>query len=476
MDGSFEGDLDAWLEFADDELGSPRPRRRRLEPLDWVVIGLVAATLLGLVVLWPTGSARQSAALQTLGVPSELYPAEIVASGGAPCAGIEDLTCIDVEFRIDGGPDAGEIYRQSFPPSAVNPEFTVGLTAILSRLTPNGRVVAVGEAPCAFEAGATCRVLTVEVTVDGLPVEADYLTSPDDPAALLRVRDEAIVQIFSGDGVVEALGVSPTDVQVAYQFTGDFQRRGVLLWTTVLFAVAVVAVGLWRGLAALGGVVTSLAVLLLFVVPALLEGGSPMLIAMVGATAIAILTLYLSHGFAPMTHVALLGIVGALLVTGMLAYIATELAYFSGFATEESTFLTLFEGIDVAGLLLAGIVLGTAGALDDVAVTQAAAVWELAAADPGSDRSMLFSRAMRIGRSHIASTVNTLLLAYAGAALPLLILFVLSEQSLGAIANSEIVAVEIVRTLVGSIGLVAAVPLTTWLAARTAGGAPPHPH
>ncbi len=121
----------------------------------------------------------------------------------------------------------------------------------------------------------------------------------------------------------------------------------------------------------------------------------------------------------------------------------------------------------MAGLVLAGIVLGTAGALDDVAVTQAASVWELAAADPGSERRTLFSRAMRIGRSHIASTVNTLLLAYAGAALPLLILFVLAEQSLGAIANSEIVAVEIIRTLIGSIGLVAAVPLTTWLAART---------
>ena len=241
----------------------------------------------------------------------------------------------------------------------------------------------------------------------------------------------------------------------------------MLLFTTILFAVLVIVVGLWRGVGALGGMAASLAVILLFVVPSLVEGNSPILVAMVGATTIAAITLYISHGFTRISHVAILGITAALLLTALLAWAGTELARFSGFTSEESGLLTLFEGIDVAGLLLAGIVLGTAGALDDVAVTQAASVWELAAVDPGSERRTLFSRAMRIGRSHIASTVNTLLLAYAGAALPLLILFVLAEQSLGAIANSEIVAVEIIRTLIGSIGLVAAVPLTTWLAAQT---------
>lgn len=476
MDARPGDNVDAWIEFTDADPGPPRRGPRRLGALDWVVIAVVTATAVGLILLWPTGDARQSAALRTLGIPSELYAAEIVSSVEEPCQGNPDLSCVAVEFRINEGPDAGEIYRQSFPPSDLNPEFTVGTTAILSRLTPNGRVVAVGEAPCAFEAGATCRVLTVEVTAEGVTTTAEYLTTADEPASLMRAGEEAIVQLSPENGAAEALAVSPASVQVAYQFTGDFQRRGVLLWAAVLFAAAVVAVGWWRGLAALGGVVSSLGVLLLFVVPSLLEGGSPIVIAVVGATAIAVLTLYASHGFTRMTHVALLGIVGALLITAVLALVATELAHFSGFASEESTFLTLFDGIDVAGLLLAGIVLGTAGALDDVAVTQAAAVWELAAADPGGDRGTLFSRAMRIGRSHIASTVNTLLLAYAGAALPLLILFVLAEQSLGAIANSEIVAVEIVRTLVGSIGLVAAVPLTTWLAVRTADGSSPHRH
>ena len=125
-------------------------------------------------------------------------------------------------------------------------------------------------------------------------------------------------------------------------------------------------------------------------------------------------------------------------------------------------------------MLLAGIVLGAAGAIDDVTVTQASAVWELKAANPALRAAALFERGLRVGRDHIASTVNTLLLAYAGASLPLLVLFVLSEQSLGTVANSEVVAVESVRTLVGSIGLVAAVPFTTWLAAVTADGSPSH--
>ena len=138
-------------------------------------------------------------------------------------------------------------------------------------------------------------------------------------------------------------------------------------------------------------------------------------------------------------------------------------------AGEEASFLTLFsEELDFRGLVLAGVVLGAMGALDDVTVTQASAVWELREADPSMRPRQLFQSGLRIGRDHIASTVNTLVLAYAGAALPLLALFVLSEQSLATFANSEAVATEIIRTLVGSIGLVAAVPLTTWLAAHVA--------
>jgi uncharacterized membrane protein len=169
-----------------------------------------------------------------------------------------------------------------------------------------------------------------------------------------------------------------------------------------------------------------------------------------------------------MTTVALLGTLAALTLTASLSALVVVTANLTGFASEEATLLTLFEGLDIRGLLLAGVVLGAAGAIDDVTVTQASAVAELKAANRGMPFAELFASGLRIGRDHIASTVNTLLLAYAGASLPLLVLFVLSEQSLGAIANSEVVAVEIVRTLVGSIGLVASVPITTWLAARYA--------
>lgn len=191
-----------------------------------------------------------------------------------------------------------------------------------------------------------------------------------------------------------------------------------------------------------------------------------MLVAVVGAAAIAYLALYLAHGFSLMTTVALLGTLASLALTALLSSLAVQAARVTGFTTEEALLLTLVPGqLDLRGLILGGVVLGALGAIDDVTVTQASAVWELRAAAPEMSRPRLFRAALRIGRDHIASTVNTLVLAYAGASMPLLVLFVLSRQSLGTIANSELVATEILRTLVGSIGLVASVPVTTWLAA-----------
>jgi uncharacterized membrane protein len=251
-----------------------------------------------------------------------------------------------------------------------------------------------------------------------------------------------------------------------YQYS-DRERRGLLLGLSAVFALAVVGLGRLRGLAALVGLGLSVMILISFIVPSILEGTDPVLVATIGALAIAMASLYLAHGFTDLTHVALLGATGALTITVILSSVMTNLASFSGLAGEESLYLTLFGGIDVAGLLLAGIVLGALGALDDVTVTQASTVWELRRANPSLGVGELTAAGLRVGRDHIASTVNTLLLAYAGASIPLLLLFGLSQQSLGTIANSEVVAVEIVRTLVGSIGLVAAVPITTWLAART---------
>jgi len=254
-----------------------------------------------------------------------------------------------------------------------------------------------------------------------------------------------------------------------YQYA-DRQRRPVLLWLALAFALTVVLLGRLRGLAALAGLTASLFVLLLFVLPAILDGRSPLLVAVVGASLIAYLAIYLAHGFTIMSTVALLGTVASLALTAALAHLFVELAQLSGFASEEAIIVQIGAAdLDLAGLILGGVVIGALGAIDDMTVTQASAIWELHAANPRLGRDGLLRAGLRIGRDHVASTVNTLFLAYAGASMPILVLFVLSEQSLGTVANGETVATEIIRTLVGSIGLVAAVPVTTWVAARTVG-------
>lgn len=248
----------------------------------------------------------------------------------------------------------------------------------------------------------------------------------------------------------------------------DRQRRPILAIVAVIFALAVVLLGRLRGAAALLGLAASIVILLQFVMPAILDGRPPVSVAIVGASAIAFIALYAAHGFTRMTTVALLGTLAALGLTSLLSWIALGIADFTGFATEETFFLTLVGTIDISGLVLAGVVLGAMGAIDDVTVTQASAVWELKRARPDLGWKELFRSGLKVGRDHVASTVNTLLLAYAGASMPLLLFFVLADQSLGTVLSSEIIATEVLRTLLGSIGLVSAVPFTTWLAAVTA--------
>ena len=240
----------------------------------------------------------------------------------------------------------------------------------------------------------------------------------------------------------------------------DRQRRPVLWWLAVAFAVVVVALGRMRGFAALVGLGASIVVLLQFVVPAILDGRDPLWVAIVGSTVIAYVALYAAHGFTRMTTVALLGTLAALGLTAVLSWIAVAAARFSGLTGEEVYIITIAGHFDLSGLILAGIVLGALGAIDDITVTQASTVWELHALRPDLGRVALMRSGLKVGRDHVASTVNTLLLAYAGAAMPLMLFFVLAKQSIGTVLNSEIVAVEVVRTLVGSIGLVLAVPLT----------------
>jgi uncharacterized membrane protein len=253
--------------------------------------------------------------------------------------------------------------------------------------------------------------------------------------------------------------------QVSYTFA-DYQRSRPLLLLTAIFVLAVVALGRFQGLRALAGLAVSGVVLLAFTFPALLDGQPPLAVALVSSIVIAMAALYLSHGVNDTTTVALLGTLGALGLTGLLAAVFTRAGQITGLASEDQIFLLVSaEGVDVRGLVLAGIVLGSLGVLDDVTVTQVSAVARLREANPSYSVGELYRSGVRIGRDHIASVVNTLVLAYAGAALPLLLFYSNIGIGFSESITSEVIAVEVIRTLVGSIGLVAAVPLTTGLAA-----------
>ncbi len=325
-------------------------------------------------------------------------------------------------------------------------------------------VASVERRPCeGTDAGqnVVCQEVSAKLTSGGKAGETVRLEVSEGPGAPRLDQGDRIVV-----GVVPGVRGGP---EAGTYYFSDFQRRTPLVVLGVCFALAVVALARWRGLMALAGLAVSLAVLVKFMLPAILEGRSPVAVSVVGAAAIMFVALYLAHGFNAQTTTAVLGTLGSLLLVGVLAWIFVEASHFSGLASEEAGFLQAAAGkVSLQGLLLGGIVIGSLGVLDDVTVTQASAVWELHQANPAYGFARLFPAGLRIGRDHIASTVNTLVLAYAGASLPLLVLFTLSNRDLGGVLTGELVATEVVRTLVGSLGLVAAVPLTTALAAFAA--------
>src|SRR4051794_7085355 len=285
------------------------------------------------------------------------------------------------------------------------------------------------------------------------------------------------ISLHPGDGIVvaeDSSGGSPS-----YSFA-DYQRARPLLLLGALFAVLVVAVARWRGLAAVGGLAITWLILVKFVLPGLLTGESPVLLAVIGSAAVMLAVLYLAHGVSIRTTTALLGTFASLGLTVGLAAAFTTLTRVSGASSDEATYLhTVAGNIDLRGVVLAGVVIGSLGVLNDVTVTQASAVWEIAAVSPTRSIRRLYAAGMRVGRDHIASTVYTLVLAYAGASLPLLLLFTVAGQPADRVLTGDAVAEEILRTLIGAIGLVAAVPVTTVLAAllasRSAGTATAYP-
>lgn len=317
-----------------------------------------------------------------------------------------------------------------------------------------GEVAAAEDVTCPGE-DAACVEVVFEVT-----------EGPDRGTFVTQTFPTTIGSFERGDSVFLAYSAE-ADPAFAYGYA-DRVRTGRLLAWGALFAVAVVALGRWKGVAALIGVGVSVAIILGYVLPTLLAGGPPVLVAVVAASVIAAVTFVITHGATAFAAVAYLGTVVALALTAVLSELAFATAWITGLASEEATYLTLLPGVDVSGLILAGAVLGALGALDDVTITQTSTVWELRAANPDLSTAQLRTAGLRVGRDHIASTVNTLVLAYAGAAMPILVLFVLSNLGPSEVMSSEVIAVEVLRTVVGSIGLIAAVPITTWLAAIVA--------
>lgn len=313
-------------------------------------------------------------------------------------------------------------------------------------------VVSAEVEPCSYDPLLGCRQISLVPSTGEFDGERLAFEQPLDSP----IRD--------GDTIlVDIAGQPDGSTQI---FFYDFQRTTPMLLLLLVFATSIIVLGRWRGVGALAGLAASLFVILGFVLPALLDGTNAVAVALVAAGAIAFIALFLAHGFNLATAAALLSSIASLAITALLAWIFVLATKLTGLANETIGFLdALGADINPQGLLLAGVVIGSLGVLDDVTVTQVSAVWELKHARPEADFKDLYSRAVRIGRDHISSTVNTLFLAYAGASLPLLLLFSEAGQSIGSVATREVVAVEIVRAMVGSIGLVASVPISTALAA-----------
>jgi len=250
-------------------------------------------------------------------------------------------------------------------------------------------------------------------------------------------------------------------------YVGDFIRRTSLYFLAFVFILAVIIVGGIRGFTSFIGLIISFVILLKYIIPQIVAGGNPIFIAISGSFMILLTTLYLAHGVSRKTTAALLGTIISLIITGMLAWYFVNLLKLSGFGSEEAAYLSMMPGvkINLQGILLAGMIIGALGVLDDITVSQAACVFELSAANRNFSWKELYTRGLKIGQDHIASLVNTLVLAYVGASLPLLLLFAFSGgEPVSILLNREMIANEIVRTLVGSLGLVSAVPITTAIA------------
>ncbi|MBI5935999.1 MAG: YibE/F family protein [Chloroflexi bacterium] len=303
------------------------------------------------------------------------------------------------------------------------------------------------------------RVKMLDGEYAGIPFDIDYGKRQITPPGIrFDVGDMLIVSVSQGpNGIVNA-------------YYADYVRTPMLGWLAVAFALAIVVTGKWKGFRSLIGMAFSLTVIIGYIIPHILTGEDPIRVSIIGSVILLTATLYLTYGWTLKTHASTIGMILVLVLTGTLAWVAISLTRLSGTASEEALFLIQMSTvtINLRGLMLGGMIIGALGVLDDLVTTQSSAVFELHATDETLGFRALVARAMRIGQDHVAATVNTLVLAYAGASLPSLLMFTLNRGDYLTLLNFEFIAEEVVRTLVGSLGLIAAVPLTTVIAAALA--------
>jgi uncharacterized membrane protein len=375
--------------------------RRVNQALAVAVLSCLAAALVGMIVLWP--SKAHIPVPPGVGGATVLYPGTITFAKTYGC-------------RYDNGPE--------------------------------------GAAPNTPTTTPVCE--TSQVAMKGGPERGQEVSVDTNSAA-------GTSNLRAGDQILVSRNVGPDNAPI-YEFV-DYQRGKPLLWLGLIFAIAVVGVARWRGVGAIAGLGITWLVLVRFMLPALLDGKDALAVALVASALVLGCVLFIAHGFNARTATALLGTLATLLLVGLIGFLSVGATRLTGTSTEEGAYLqSVAAGVRLQGLLLAGMVIGSLGVLNDMTVTQASAVWEIHLANPTQSLGRVYRSAMRVGRDHIASTVYTLVLAYAGAALPLLLLFNLGGRHVSDVVTSEVIAEEVVRTLVGSIGLVACVPLTTILA------------
>jgi uncharacterized membrane protein len=299
------------------------------------------------------------------------------------------------------------------------------------------------------------RVKILEGKYEGIPMEIDY--------GKRQVRSDDY-DLTIGDKVVVSISKTPENVVNAYFV--DYVRSTPMLWLAAIFAVAIILISRWKGVGALLSMAFSLYVIIAYIIPQILIGEDPLRVSIIGSILLLGVTLYLTYGWTLKTHAAVLSMIVVLILTGALSALFVVLTKLNGTGDESVMFLVQLTEtpINMRGLLLGGMLIGALGVLDDLVTTQASAVFELHHANPNFGFRALYNSAMRIGQDHVAATVNTLVLAYAGSALPMLLLFSLARGDYGYLVNYALVAEEIVRTLVGSLGLIAAVPITTAVA------------